>query len=285
MYEYFFQFADIHIRIAAPFRIHVSSESIPFKSQGIEEPHLILSFLPVDSLPTISLDGNWIEDRYYRCVNGSYEIIVRSFPGADPYARLVYGDGSIQCEYLSNFESKFTETCDILNQIGLEKILLDHSGFLLHSSLIRYQNKAILFSAPCGVGKSTQADLWNRFRSAEILNGDRAGVRFSNHFWCAYGMPFAGTSGIYQNASAPIAAVVTLDQGPENLIQRLRPMEAIRRLLMECSCRRWDSEFMNRMLDLLLKFVSLVPVYHLVCRPDEGAVNLLYDTLLKDGLL
>ena len=285
MYEYFFQFADIHIRIAAPFLIHVSSESIPFMSQGIEEPHLILSFLPVDSLPTISLDGNWIEARYYRCVNGSYEIIVRSFPGADPYARLVYGDGSIQCEYLLNFESKFTETCDILNLIGLEKILLDHSGFLLHSSLIRYQNKAILFSAPCGVGKSTQADLWNRFRSAEILNGDRAGVRFSNHFWCAYGMPFAGTSGIYQNASAPIAAVVTLDQGPENLIQRLRPMEAIRRLLMECSCRRWDSEFMNRMLDLLMKFVSLVPVYHLVCRPDEGAVNLLYDTLLKDGFL
>ena len=285
MYEYFFQFADIHIRIAAPFLIHVSSESIPFMSQGIEEPHLILSFLPVDSLPTISLDGNWIEDRYYRCVNGSYEIIVRSFPGADPYARLVYGDGSIQCEYLSNFESKFTETCDILNLIGLEKILLDHSGFLLHSSLIRYQNKAILFSAPCGVGKSTQADLWNRFRSAEILNGDRAGVRFSNNFWCAYGMPFGGTSGIYQNASAPIAAVVTLDQGPENLIQRLRPMEAIRRLLMECSCRRWDSEFMNRMLDLLLKFVSLVPVYHLVCSPDEGAVNLLYDTLLKDGFL
>ena len=285
MYEYFFQFADIHIRIAAPFLIHVSSESIPFMSQGIEEPHLILSFLPVDSLPTISLDGNWIEDRYYRYVSGLHEIFVRSFPGGDPYARLVCGDGSIQCEYLSNFESKFTETCDILNQIGLEKILLDHSGFLLHSSLIRYQNKAILFSAPCGVGKSTQADLWNRFRSAEILNGDRAGVRFSNHFWCAYGMPFAGTSGIYQNASAPIAAVVTLDQGPENLIQRLRPMEAIRRLLMECSCRRWDSEFMNRMLDLLLKFVSLVPVYHLVCRPDEGAVNLLYDTLLKDGFL
>ena len=285
MYEYFFQFADIHIRIAAPFQIHVSSESIPFMSQGFEEPHLILSFLPVDSLPIIPLDGNWIEDRYYRCVNGSYEILIRSFPGADPYARLVYGDGSIQCEYLSNFESKFTETCDILNLIGIEKILLDHSGFLLHSSLIRYQNKAILFSAPCGVGKSTQADLWNRFRSAEILNGDRAGVRFSNNFWCAYGMPFAGTSGIYKNASAPIAAVVTLDQGPENQIHRLRPMEAIRRLLLECSCRRWDSEFMNRMLDLLLKFVCSVPVYHLVCRPDEGAVNLLYDTLLKDGFL
>ena len=285
MYEYFFQFADIHIRIAAPFQIHVSVESVPFLSHGAGEAYIVLSFVPVDSLPTISLDGNWIEDRYYRCVSGLHEIFLRSFPGADPYARLVYGDGFIQCEYLPDFESKFAETCDILNLIGLEKILLDHSGFLLHSSLIRYHNKAILFSAPCGVGKSTQADLWNRFRSAEILNGDRAGVRFSNNFWCAYGMPFAGTSGIYQNASAPIAAVVTLDQGPENQIHRLRPMEAIRRLLLECSCRRWDSEFMNRMLDLLLKFVSLVPVYHLVCRPDEDAVNLLYDTLLKDGFL
>ena len=285
MYEYFFQFADIHIRIAAPFQIHVSVESVPFLSHGAGEAHIVLSFVPVDSLPAVPLDGNWIEDRYYRHVNGLYEIFVRSFPGADPYARLVYGDGFIRCEYLSDFESKFTETCDILNLIGLEKILLDHSGFLLHSSLIRYQNKAILFSAPCGVGKSTQADLWNRFRSAEILNGDRAGVRFSNNYWCAYGMPFAGTSGIYKNASAPIAAVVTLDQGPENQIQRLRPIEAIRRLLLECSCRRWDSEFMNRMLDLLLKFVGPVPVYHLVCRPDEDAVNLLYDTLLKDGFL
>jgi len=285
MYEFFLSIAGIHIRIVAPFQIHVSAESIPFMSHGTEESHLILSFLPVDSLPTIPLDGNWIEDRYYRCVNGLHEIFVRSFPGADPYARLVCGDGFIRCEYLSDFESKFAETCDILNLIGLEKILLDHSSFLLHSSLIRYQNKAILFSAPCGVGKSTQADLWCRFRKAEILNGDRAGVCYVGDSWRAYGMPFAGTSGIFCNQSAPIAAIVILAQGPENLIHRLRPMEGIRHLLLECSCRRWDSEFMNRMLDLLLKLVSAVPVYHLVCRPDEGAVNLLYDTLLKDGFL
>ena len=98
-------------------------------------------------------------------------------------------------------------------------------------------------------------------------------------------MPFAGTSGIYRNESVPIAAIVTLAQGPENVIRRLRPMEAVRKLLPECSCRRWDSNFMNAMLDLLLQLVQEIPVYLLECRPDEGAVNLLHDTLVKDGWL
>lgn len=285
MYEYFYRIADIDIRIEAPFQIITSVESVPFLIQRVEHPHLVISFASVDMLPVTTLDGNWIEDRYFEHVNEFDQMYVRSFPGAAPYARLLQSGASIRFEYLKGSENRFTHTCDILNLIGLEKVLLDRSGFLLHSSLICVHDRAILFSAPCGVGKSTQAELWKRFQNAEILNGDRAGVRLLGDRWVAFGMPFAGTSGIYRNASAPVSAIVTLSQGPENVIRRLRPMEAIRRLMMEISCRRWDSEFMNHMLDLLLKLVSSVPVYLLECRPDEGAVNLLYDTLQKDGFL
>lgn len=66
--------------------------------------------------------------------------------------------------------------CDLL---GLERLLLSRQGLLLHASFIRWQDRGILFSAPSGTGKSTQADLWVRHRGAEVINGDRAALRRS----------------------------------------------------------------------------------------------------------
>ena len=50
----------------------------------------------------------------------------------------------------------------------MKKILLKYNGIILHSSFINFENKAILFSAPSGTGKSTQADLWKKYKNAEI---------------------------------------------------------------------------------------------------------------------
>ena len=168
--------------------------------------------------------------------------------------------------------------------IGLEALLLQQGGLLLHASLICWRSRSILFSAPCGTGKSTQADLWETFMGSRTLNGDRAGIRCNSGVWTAYGMPFAGTSGIYCSDCAPIAAIVVLGQSPQNTIRRLKPMEALRKLLPECSCRRWDPRFMDQVLSLLLAVVQQVPVYQLECRPDREAVELLYDTITKEEI-
>lgn len=285
MFELFLRITDISICIQAPFEIKICSESSPFLIQSHDQIDFSVVFKPADSLPELPSDGIWHEDMFYTVLDSVPCVYVRNILSESPYALFRYEDRLIRCYYLPGSEIRLNESSSILNLIGLEKLLLDNSSFLLHSSFIRFQGKGILFSAPCGTGKSTQADLWTLYRGSETLNGDRAGVRLCCGRWMAYGMPFAGTSGIYRNENAPITAIVTLTQGPENVIRRLRPMEAIRRLLSECSCRRWDTEFMNQMIDLLMKLVSQVPVYLLECRPDEGAVDLLYQTLQKDGLL
>ena len=59
-------------------------------------------------------------------------------------------------------------------------------------------------------------------------------------------------------------------------------MEAFRRMLPECSARRWDSDFMNRLIGVLSALVTDVPVYQLACRPDREAVELLRDTIMKE---
>lgn len=149
----------------------------------------------------------------------------------------------------------------------------------LHSSFITHSGQAILFSAPSGTGKSTQAALWERYAGAEQINGDRSVIRCVDGVWTAFGFPFAGSSGIYKNKSAPIRAIVVLRQAPENAIERLGASEAFRLLYSETAIQRWNTQGHAAAVDLLIRLSAAVPVYRLCCTPDERAVQLLQQTL------
>lgn len=285
MYSYGIAFANIRIYIESCFEIKINKESLPFILKDQDKYDINLKFISNNNLKEPIHTTEWMEDKLYTYEKNIPVTYVREFEGKSPYAKVIYNEKLIEILYLKNKESYFSNTHDILNLIGLEKILLDHSGFLLHSSLIDYKGKGILFSAPCGVGKSTQANLWEKYKNSEILNGDRAGLRWNQNEWRAYGMPFAGTSGIYKNTSTTVAAIVTLEQNNENKIRRLAPMEAIRRLLPECNCRRWDAAFMDHLLNLLVMLVQRVPIYLLQCRPDEEAVDVLFQRLKQEELI
>jgi hypothetical protein len=211
---------------------------------------------------------------------------IRSDPRKDPYAVVEYGKNSqVRISYLRDSRDMVPESRYLLNILGLEKLLLCHDALILHASFIRWQGKGILFSAPSGTGKSTQASLWEKHMEAEILNGDRAGIRYADGGWRAYGLPYAGTSRIFRNCSAPIRAIVILRQSPENRIRPMRAAEALRALLPEFSAHRWDSVFMNKVLDIAAELLREIPVYCLECRPDQEAVQLLHDTLFNEDIL
>lgn len=166
--------------------------------------------------------------------------------------------------------------------LGLEVPLLRKGAFLLHSSLVRYQNRAILFSGPSGIGKSTQAALWQSHKNADVLNGDRALIQVSDASIRAYGSFFAGSSGIYKNESADVAAVVILSQAPENHIERLSGSAAFFALFSQCLQNPWDADFTKALSDRITDVVSHVPVFKLACRPDFSAVKLLHDTVFNE---
>ena len=60
----------------------------------------------------------------------------------------------------------------MLQALELFHLLLLEGGAVLHASYILVRGRAILFSGPSGVGKSTQANLWAQYRSAEVINGE-----------------------------------------------------------------------------------------------------------------
>ena len=139
--------------------------------------------------------------------------------------------------------------------------------------------RAILFSAPSGTGKSTQASLWAQYAGAEIINGDRALLQKVQDCWMARGWPVCGTSGICQNADARLSAIVLLRQAKKNAVRSLSRGEAFLRLYGQVTVNRWDQAESARVLDAVEALLRRVPAFLLDCTISEEAVDCLYEAL------
>ena len=154
---------------------------------------------------------------------------------------------------------------------ALERRMLQKDSFILHSAYIRHRGRAILFSAPSGTGKSTQASLWAQYAGAEIINGDRALLQKVQDCWMARGWLVCGTSGICQNADARLSAVVLLRQAKKNAVRRLSRGEAFLRLYGQVTVNRWDQAESARVLDAVEALLRRVPAFLLDCTISEEA--------------
>lgn len=177
-------------------------------------------------------------------------------------------------------DAKFT-TNQLLAVTGFTSALLYRGCLTLHSSYILYQNRAILFAAPSGTGKSTQAALWERHRGAEVINGDRALLFQKDGRWFAGGISFCGTSNICRNQTAPLSAVVLLEQWRDNQILPCSAGERFRALLAGSVYHRWSTAELEKVSELCQRAAESAPVLRLRCRPDEDAVRTLEEALEK----
>ena len=131
--------------------------------------------------------------------------------------------------------------------------------------------------------KSTQASLWEKYRGARILNGDKAGVQ-PGEMTTVHGMPFCGTSGICENVSLPLRCIVVLSLAKENTARRLGVREALPLLSPNVFADQLIAEEWQKTLMLLLDLVENVPIYSLACTPDVRAVEALEQATAQDGL-
>ena len=197
-----------------------------------------------------------------------------------------YLNGSSDCEAYFTSQS-FPVMMDnryMWSSVSLAQMLLPQNAFFLHSSFISVGGKAILFSAPCGTGKSTQAALWEKHRNAEVINGDKAGLLVENGVY-ACGVPFCGTSGICKNRVLPLGAIILLGQSTENKISRLTGIRALQGILQNVYLDFLAPNEQVRIFDLLINLLGTVPVYSFECTPDKTAVDTLANALIDGGVI
>ncbi len=166
----------------------------------------------------------------------------------------------------------------LYTEFSLPHVLLHKERMILHASYIQYGDRGIVFTAPSGTGKSTQADLWHQHRGARILNGDRAVIGLRGDIPYAFGFPMSGSSPYCENCSLPLSCVVVLKQAPDNQIRRLKGREALKTLLNGTYSDPKHPGDLLRNTDTALKLLS-VPVFELSCRPDLGAVEVLEEAI------
>lgn len=166
---------------------------------------------------------------------------------------------------------------------ALERHMIKNDSLILHCAYMVYQGKAILFSAPSGTGKSTQAELWKQYRGSRIVNGDRALLRKIDGVWSACGWPVCGSSDICEAEDTPLYTIVMLRQGETNHIERLSPIQAFTQLYAQTTINQWNPAFVQRAMELIEDLIGQVPVYQLTCNMTEDAVKCLEQAIFPEA--
>ena len=177
-------------------------------------------------------------------------------------------------------EMPYTICTQVLwSAVDLPYTLLQYDTLTIHAAVIRFGSAAILFTAPSGTGKSTQAALWEKYRDAVVVNGDKGAISVHGGEIHAHGLPFCGTSGICSAYDLPVRAIVSLTQAPENTAVRLHGAAALQAVVQNSFGTK--SLCFPKIIDLASAILEKVPVYRLSCTPDERAVDVLWQAIFR----
>ena len=222
---------------------------------------------------TSSCDVYQTEDEYIhvnkRFDKEKYECIVVS-PKNQPGGRFYYTDNS---------QDKLKVTTELFRCCDFLSALLYYRAVIIHASYIIYNGQAILFTAPSGGGKSTQADLWQKYESAQIINGDRAVIKQEVDGWYVHSLPLCGSSGICLNKSAKLRAVVSLNKSDKNRVLTLNPRQKLSLMMNQLSFEAYKKDDFDKLLKFIDKMILQAEIISLDCTPDMHAVKTLKDYL------
>lgn len=216
--------------------------------------------------------------------------------GIEVLNELPYGNSDIlkNRNMLIRANADWSEVCINLldgKEDGLEGTLITaimthlstRGGLMLHTSLVDYQGKGILFVGPSGIGKTTQAELWMKYRDAIIINGDMALVGEKDGSFTGYGCPWHGSSPYCENRQVPLAGIIVLEQAKENTLERLHGVAMIERMMRNIFLPHWYQKGAEAAMETVDHLLSTVPVYLLKCRPDEEAVAMVERALFESN--
>lgn len=170
------------------------------------------------------------------------------------------------------------ETCEYTLCAGkFYRALLDYDGIAVHSSAVVVGERAYLFSADSGVGKSTHTSLWlKNISGAYILNDDRPAVICRDGKYYACGTPFSGKSDLSVNKTVLLGGICFISRGRENSISEAPRFKAFPELMRQTQrCR--DKLYTEKLIAYADRLLSENRIYEMKCRADDEAALLSYN--------
>lgn len=149
---------------------------------------------------------------------------------------------------------------------------MDKQTLLFHASVIAREDKAYLFLAKSGTGKSTHSTLWlKHIPGCQLVNDDNPAVGVRDGKVIVYGTPWSGKTPCYRNISFEVGGFVRITRDTTNHVTREGVVQAFASLLPSCSGVKWDKRLYRAQGDALSAVIGGAKVYVLGCRPDREA--------------
>ncbi len=152
-------------------------------------------------------------------------------------------------------------------------LALKHDMLVIHSASILYKDKAWLFSASSGTGKSTHANLWNTIYQTPIINGDLNLIAIHNKKALIHGLPWCGTSDISDPKTYPLGGIILLKQADSDYVLPLSADQKRLFVLQRLVSPSWNGSFLDTHLRIVNALASKILICRLFCTPNASAVE------------
>lgn len=236
---------------------------------------------PLSEVPEIAgellLFGSQLD--VYRC-SGDYmlrfpsnhhlALCTLSFDGKEA---VFYYDGSTQQEAVDELFYGFRAAFFYLAAL--------HGKYALHSASNYYQEKAWLYSASSGTGKTTHVKLWEKLYAVPVLNGDLNLLGMEKDEVFVYGIPWCGTSGVYTTKKYPLGGIILLKRGTENRVCKLPQDERQLYTAQRMISPAWTEKQVDDSLLFAEKLSDRIPIRQLYCTQEPSAAVVMKEYIDK----
>ncbi len=175
-----------------------------------------------------------------------------------------------------NYSDSYLEMLAVYRKIATK--MLEFDTFLMHGAVVAVGDKAWLFTAPSGTGKTTHINLWlENIPGSYVVNGDKPLIHIGDEC-TVYGTPWAGKERMNRNVGVKLCGIVFLNRGHENHIEQVH-MKQVLPVLIQQSYRPDDKAGLEKTLALLSRLGKKITMYQLYCNMDPEAALIAYNVL------
>ena len=253
------------------------------ENQNTEKTHLSITLHP--TLPTNEPSGRVLLQNIELNIIDQGDRYLLHFPQAKSHLEIhLAKDGSVaHCyslpPYNSNFHYDFFHAIRLLYLYQAQQ----HGMVAIHSASILYQDKLWLFSGHSGMGKSTHTNLWKEHFGTPVINGDLNLLAMENGKPVVHGIPWCGTSGIYDTKTYPLGGIILLERASTDYTSELSADQKQLLVSQRLISPAWTKELWETNMDITEAVTADILICKLHCTKERSAAEVMKEKV--DGFL
>ena len=148
-----------------------------------------------------------------------------------------------------------------------------HGMYAIHSASLLYRDRAWLFSAVSGTGKSTHVNLWHELFGTSVLNGDLNLLAIEGGRAVIHGIPWCGTSETFDRRTLPLGGIVLLKRGAEDYVEELPDDKKALLIMQRFISPMWTGEQLADSAKFAERLLGQISVCRLHCTKNPSAAE------------